>query len=212
MRVQELNNDRYAEFLKYCKKHGKEHDDSYLPDKTFVADNDNPTYVLIDEKENMIGVISVIMIPNFREAGKVRFRILHSVSEDPMAYSLMLGAVHKHLVGMKTAYLFLPKEKVQTGELLIKLGFHISRYAYYMERCGKKSVQPEFPGNLQLCPIREGIDEDVWCRVLNECFAHLAGFTPWTPDRVSKVLKDEELILNAHVFDMQKYEKICRKH
>lgn len=194
MKVQELSSEKFSEFLKYCEKYGSEHDESYLPDEKFVVNEDNPTYILLNDDEKIIGAVSVIMTPPFRAASKARFRIFHSVIDDIEVYKLLLDCIRNHIEGIKTSYLFLPKEKSKTGEIFIKLGFNISRYSYYMERCGKKPVKPSFPKDIQLSPIRDGVDEVVWCDIINECFANLAGHVQSTPDKVRDMLQDEEQV------------------
>jgi len=134
------------------------------------------------------------MTPSFRDESKARFRIFHSVIDDIEVYKLLLDSIRKHIEGIKIVYLFLPKEKSKTGEIFIELGFHISRYSYHMERCWEKPVKPDFPNNIQLRAIREGVDEVAWCDIINECFANLAGHIHSTPDKVRDVLKDEEMI------------------
>lgn len=194
MKVQELNSEKFSEFLRYCEKYGRDHDETYLPDKKFVANEDNPTYILLNDDEEIVGAVSVVMTPPFRDASKARFRIFHSVIDNIEVYKLLLDSIHKHIEGIKIVYLFLPKEKAKTGEIFIKLGFHISRYSYYMERCGEKPVNPIFPKEVQLRTIREGVDEVAWCDIINECFANLAGHVNCTPCKVGDMLKDEEMI------------------
>jgi len=63
-----------------------------------------------------------------------------------------------------------------------------------MERLNKEPVKPNFPKDIQLRPLREGVDEDVWCDIINECFANLAGHVHCTQDRVVEMLRDDELI------------------
>lgn len=194
MIVQKLSHEKLSEFLEYCEKYGREHDESYLPDEKFVINEDNPTYILLNHDEKIVGAVSLIMTPPFRITGKARFRIFHSIADDIEAYKLLLDAIRNHIKDIKTVYLFLPKEKSNTGETFIKLGFHITRYSYYMERLDKEPEKPNFPKGIQLSPIREGVDEVVWCDIINECFANLAGHVHCTPDMVREMLKDEELI------------------
>lgn len=194
MKVQELSNEELSEFLEYCGKYGREHDESYLPDDKFVINEDNPTYILLNHDEKIVGAVSLIMTPPFRVTSKARFRIFHSIADDIEAYKLLLDAIRNHVKGIETVYLFLPKEKSNTGEVFVKLGFHITRYSYYMERRDKELVEPNFPKDIQLRPFREGVDEEVWCDIINECFANLAGHVHCTQDKVIEMLKDEELI------------------
>lgn len=194
MKVQKLSHERLSEFLEYCEKYGREHDESYLPDEKFVVNEDNPTYILLNHDEKIVGAVSLIMTPPFRITGKARFRIFHSIADDIEAYKLLLNAVRNHVKGIETVYLFLPKEKSKTGEIFIKLGFRITRYSYYMERCDKESVKSNFPKGIELRPVREGVDEIVWCDIINECFANLAGHVHCTQDKVIEMLSDEELI------------------
>lgn len=194
MKVQKLSHEKLSEFLEYCGKYGREHDESCLPDEKFVINEDNPTYILLNHDEKIVGAVSLIMTPPFRATSKARFRIFHSIADDIEAYKLLLDSVRNHVKGIETVYLFLPKEKSKTGEIFIKLGFHITRYSYYMERCDKESVKSNFPKGIELRPVREGVDEVVWCDIINECFANLAGHVHCTQDKVIEMLRDDELI------------------
>jgi mycothiol synthase len=63
MRVEPLGHERLADFVKYCLKHRKEVDESFLYDEdlhAFRPGKDNPTYVLVDVQGELIGVASLI--------------------------------------------------------------------------------------------------------------------------------------------------------
>ena len=119
------------EFIEYCKAHRREHDESHLDNDAlseFIPDKDNPTYLLRGDGGELLGVASLMLGGAFRKNKKGRFRILHARSLSFDAYSALLNAAIGDLLGIETAYLFLPEEKADAGDILIRLGFFIERY------------------------------------------------------------------------------------
>ena len=64
MRVEPLNRERSADFVRYCLKHRNEVDESFLYDEdlnSFRPDEENPTYILLDAQGELVGVASLII-------------------------------------------------------------------------------------------------------------------------------------------------------
>lgn len=208
MKVQFLTNDKYNEFKDYCNKYGVEHDDSYLPIKNFVADENNPTYILIDDSDKIVGTASLILTPGFRSAKKARFRIFHSILNEAEAYKIMLDEIIKHTNRIDFLYMFIPEEGATTAKILNKLNFKISRYSFYMERNLKEYIKPDFPEGFELRTFRKGLDETAWCNIINECFAALAGHTDSTPETIAQMYQDEEYIEGGMMMLWNKEEPV----
>lgn len=191
MRIEKLKNEMLVEFINYCKKYGPEHDDSFLFDEeldNFEPNEDNPTYVILNERSNIIGAVSLMINPYYKRGRKGRFRILHSIEPKRESYYFMLKAVHPHLDDIDRVYLFIPEEKEKVQGILKSIGFTIERYSYVMTREDIDIPEYTFPDGFELRTFQFGRDEEDWCSVRNEGFANLAGCeTPMTPEMVSKM-------------------------
>lgn len=94
-----------AEFLDYCRQHGAEHDESYLPPgEPYRERAGEPGYLLLDG-DRVAGAVSLFRGPRFRG----RFRIFHSVLCTLEAYTLMWEAIYTHTSDLERVYLFLPE-------------------------------------------------------------------------------------------------------
>lgn len=187
---------------------GVEHDDSDLPIKDFTADENNPTYILLDDLDKIVGVASLMLTTEFRSAKKARFRVFHSILNETEAYKIMLDEIIKHTNGIDFLYMFIPEERETTAKILNKLDFKISRYSFYMERNLKEYIKPDFPEGFELRTFRKGIDETAWCNIINECFAALAGHTDSTPETIAQMDQDEEYIEGGMMMLWKKEEPV----
>jgi mycothiol synthase len=78
MRVVSLEKERVSDFVGYCKKHRSEVDDSYLYDfelREFVADDENPTYLALNEQDKIVRTASLVMDDYHKRGKRARFRI-----------------------------------------------------------------------------------------------------------------------------------------
>ncbi len=200
MRIEELKSDRMIEFIDYCKSHRSEVDDSFLYDadlKAFKVDEENPTYILLNDKNEIIGVISLIIDSYHKKGNKGRFRIFHSTTANTEAYEMLFKAILKHTDDIKNLNLFINEEKTEVTDIVEGLGFKIERYAHLLIRDDIEIAEDSFPEGYELRTFQFGKDEEAWCEVRNAGFAKLAGSeTPKTPQWVSK-LKDDENILEG---------------
>lgn len=197
MRVQYLSNEKLKEFLEYCKKYGREHDESFLPNNEFHADENNPTYILINDNEEIVGTISLMINSKYRRAGKGRIRIFHTIIDELEAYQLLLNSILKHTYEINMFYMFIPEHKIKTGQILEESGFRILRYSFYMERNCKEYVASDFSNGFELKTFRKEKDEKIWCDIINQCFSHLQGHVDITPQDVVKIFKEEDYIENG---------------
>jgi mycothiol synthase len=81
MKIQQLTTETMVLFINYCKKYRDELSDEYIEDvhlDKFYPDEENPTYVLLDDKSDIVGVVSLIIDSYHREGKTGRFRIFHS--------------------------------------------------------------------------------------------------------------------------------------
>lgn len=184
------------EFISYCKAHRREHDESYLDNDSldeFVPDADNPTYLLRSDGGDLIGIASLMVGRTFRKNKKGRFRILHAQSPSFDTYSALLEALFRELDGVETVYLFLPEERADVGDILIRLGFTIQRYAWVLSRGSETPVPaPVFPQGYRVERLNAGIDEQRWCDISNSAFSGFAWHTELLPESVKSSVESHE--------------------
>jgi mycothiol synthase len=197
MRIEYLQKEMLPAFIKYCQKHLTEHDESFiqLEDlRDFVPDEDNPTYILLNDSGIITGAASLMLEPRLRTLHKGRFRIFHTMIPSVETYGMMLDALMKHTEGIDLVYLFIPEEKIDMSHILTNLGFGIERFSWHLRKEGDAIAAPVFPDGMSLRPLRPNQDEAVWCDIVNASFAHLAGHTKSTPDRIKKEMTSETVL------------------
>jgi mycothiol synthase len=198
MTIEALKNERISDFIKYCKKHRMELDDSFLYDEDlqdFEPNDENPTYIVTDRQGELVGAIS-IMIDDYNKRGrKTRIRIFHSEIENLECYSMMMQAVLKHTEGLDKAFLFVPVVNKKLVELIEGLEFTVERYSFILVREDVEVPASGLPEDYTIRSFRSGSDEEIWCEVRNAGFAKLQGSeTPITPDMVRKMMAEEDYI------------------
>ena len=207
MRVEPLNRERSADFVRYCLKHRNEVDESFLYDEdlnSFRPDEENPTYILLDAQGELVGVASLIIDEYRRRARAGRFRILHSEVADPKANQALLQAILKHTEGLDRIFVFVPLANVSQTEMVQGLGFSVERYAFALVRGDLDVPDAVFPEGYEVRRFVPGRDEEAWCEVRNTAFATLRGSeTPMTPAMVAEMASREsslhgEMLLLFH--------------
>ncbi|MCK4257368.1 MAG: GNAT family N-acetyltransferase [Halanaerobiales bacterium] len=201
-----LESDKIIEFVEYCEKFGPEHDESYIPNNQFVTESSNPTYLLLDDSDEVIGAVSLIKEPAFLEDRKGRLRILHSIKPSIKAYKLMVDAILEHADGIDNIYMFLPEDKRSVGEIVENLGFKISRYSYILKRSMVEVSSPNFPEGFHVKLFEVGKDEVTWASIINESFARIAGHVHMTPEHVLKLREEDEYLEDGMMLLMHQHE------
>lgn len=198
MRIDTLKNERIKDFIDYCKSHRSEVDDSFLYDadlKDFKPNDENPTYILLDDKSEIIGAVSLIIDSYHKRGNRGRFRIFHSAIINIEAYGLLFKAILNHTDNISNLNLLINEEKTKVTDIIERLGFRIERYAHLLIRDDIEITEASFPHGYEFRTFQFGKDEDAWCEVRNAGFAKLAGSeTPKTPEWVSKFKDDENLL------------------
>ncbi len=191
MRVEPLTQSRIPDFLAYCARYGPEHDESYLPGDGFAVDPENPTFLMLDDGETLVGVASLMLDEAYRAAKKGRFRILHALVPSAQGYEALLAAILPSARPVDEVYLFIAENRQPTvGGILEGLGFGIERYSWYLKRRTVGMPEAAFPPGFSLRPVRRGIDEAAWAGVVNAAFADLKGHLESTAERV-RAMYDE---------------------
>jgi len=195
MRVEALRNERLDEFITYCKMHRREVDDSYLYDedlKEFQPNEENPTYIILDDHDKVIAAASLIMDDYNRRGKKARFRILHSEIADADYYDMLLKPLFKHTDGLNKLNIFVPLIDEATMKHMESIGFEGERYSFLLVRENQDVPEWSLPDGYEIKPFRPGLDEGIWCVVRNASFAKLQGSeTPATPEMIVKMVSAE---------------------
>ncbi|WDV44767.1 GNAT family N-acetyltransferase [Clostridiaceae bacterium M8S5] len=197
MEVIYLQENRAQEFARYCQKYGRDHDESFLPDSKFKPNKDNPTYVLLDDNDKIVGAASLIMDEKYRAKEKARFSIFHTILNDKHYYKLMLDSILEHVEGINYIYLFVPENKNVSRDILTSIGFNIERFSYYMERGNINVERTALEDSYELKSLRKGQDEKTWCDIYNECFKESQGHVDISIDSINKMLSEAEHIENG---------------
>ncbi|MDN3956811.1 GNAT family N-acetyltransferase [Sporolactobacillus laevolacticus] len=205
MGIEKLKKERVKDFLNYCTKHRAELDDSYLYGEEFEKfepNDENPTYILIDDAEKIIGAASLVIDDYYRSGKKARFRIFHTETGNASDYKELLQAVSKHAEGMDSVFVFIPLTNKALLNMVESLDFKLWRYSFLMVKENISEYPIELPENYSIRPLIPGKDEAVWCEIRNEGFAKLPGSeTPMTEEIIrdrmtgSDYLEDGALIL-----------------
>jgi mycothiol synthase len=198
MKVIALEEARVQDFAAYCKKHRSEVDDSYLYDfelRDFQVDDENPTYILINEKADIVGAASLVMDDYHKRGKRARFRIFHSEVEDIQCYQQLLKDLLNHTKNLEKVFLFIPVVNKKLIETIQGLKFTLERYAFLLVREDLEVPSFSLPEGYELRPFQRGKDEENWALVRNAAFSALKGSeTPITIEGVTKLLHDDDYL------------------
>lgn len=197
MKLAALKSDRVEEFIAFCKKHKNEVDESFLYDdelQGFQPHEENPTYVVLDESDQIAAAASLI-IDNYHRRGKrARFRIFFSEYEDAAVYKMLLEAVRKDTAGLQKLFVFVPLINKTHMSLMEEVQFEVERYTYLLIREDIRVSPFQLPDGYTMRPFQAG-DEEAWLTVRNAAFADLKGNeTPATPDMVTKMMQKKDYL------------------
>lgn len=195
MKVEVLRKEKTEDFKEYCRKHKLEVDNTFLHEdedfKDFEPNEENPTYIIINQQEQIIATASLIIDDYYRSGKKGRFRIFHSEIEDVNCYNMLLQAILTHTEGLDKIFVFIPIANEKLIEFIEGLDFNVERYSYLLLREDPEVPEPNFPEDYEVRSFRLGSDEETWCEVRNASFAKLKGSeTPHTPEMIVKMMSD----------------------
>jgi mycothiol synthase len=199
MRLERVIEPGDARLIRYCAEHGAEHDSSYLPGRDFTISPETPAFLLWDHG-TVVGAVVLMRTARYLSAGRGRFSILHSVRGTQEAYAELLAAIRPHCSDLRSVYLFVPEQKQDTAAILARLGFHIERYSFVLERGGAVAAEVRFPDGVAVHHLdpsdRVGLSD--FARCLNEAFRELAGHTDSSADDI-RAWFDEEGYLEGGI-------------
>jgi mycothiol synthase len=198
MKVVALGKARVHDFAAYCKKHREEVDDSYLYDfelRDFPIDDENPTYVLLNQQDDIVGAASLVLDDYHKRGNRARFRIFHSEVEDIQCYQQLLNELLNHTKDLEKIFLFIPVINKKLIEMIESLKFSLERYAFLLVREDLEAPSVKLPEGYEIKTFQQEQDEENWAVVRNAAFSTLKGSeTPITIEGVTKLLHDEDYL------------------
>lgn len=185
MIAEKLTESMIPAFKEYFKKYAHQQDESFPPLDDFTINEDEPVYVLF-ESGNITGAAALMIYPEYREVKTARFRIFHSNDKLKSSYNLLLNKILEHTQGLTSIYCFIEDKYSNITAIWESLGFESRRFAWVLERETSFFVKPEFPADYEFIVIRDGIDEENWCSIINEAFGKSLGHVRMTPAKIEQ--------------------------
>ncbi|MFO7881330.1 MAG: GNAT family N-acetyltransferase [Kosmotogaceae bacterium] len=194
-----VSNYNLRDFILYCQKYGKEHDDSFIPGENFIPDDDHPSFLLKNSSDEIIGAVSLLLEEPFRKAKKGRFTIFHCIEETIDNYRKLLNVVLPYAAELEKLYLFVPKKKC-IEEILKEIGFAFERQSYLMKRESDNVPSIKLPAEYFFKAFDLNKDAEIYCDIINKSFSNMAGHIDIDPLNLRKLLKKTEIPDNGIQF------------
>lgn len=164
-------------FLSYCRAHGDEHDESYVPDEGWAFGDEALSFAASASNGTVVGVAAALLGPSYRAARRARIAVLHALDE--AAYAPLTDALFDALrPAADEVYLFIPADLKATRAAFERLGFRYERTAYLMAAAtGAETAAQAAPPGYRLKPVdpRDGSAVAAFVAVRNRNFAELKG-------------------------------------
>lgn len=212
MRIEVLKTARIKDFVKYCKNHRAEVDDSFLYEhelNKFVPDVENPTYILTNQNGEIKAAASLIINDYNRRGKRARFRIFHSEINDITYYDLLMQALLKHTEGLERIFIFIPFANRSLKDIMERLNFSVERHTFLLVREEQDIPEYSVPGDYLIRSFRRGEDEENWCKVRNAGFATLQGSeTPATPKMIEEMTSSDDYLEGGMKFLFHKEKPV----
>ncbi len=187
-RIVPVTGDNAAAFVAYCRAHGAEHDESFLPQADFVPTVEYPGYLMFSGEgdDAITGAACLLRTPGYVQVGIARFMILHALQPSRAAYAALLDALRPHLAGLDYAFGFIPEDLAAVRGIWEDLGLRVERYAYVLEHPGGPVQDVELPEGYGLQYVHESDQEALatFCDLLNISFAGQPQRADATPERL----------------------------
>ena len=195
MRTVHVSSENVVEFTCYCRRYGGEHDESFLPSDSFAPTDDYPAYLLCNGSD-VLGAVGLMRTRPYRDKGKARLVIFHTVEQSSDAYAALLEAIRPHTSDLSYVYGFLPEAKAEARRCWEALGFTVERYVYLLIYLSREAPQVAVPEGYSLAPLEQddqvGIRE--LCDLWNRNYEHQLGFVGATPDYIRAAFDEDEYV------------------
>lgn len=187
-RIIPVDHSNAAAFVDYCRAHGAEHDESFLPQADFVPTAEYPACLMLagESGDTIAGAASLLRTPGYVNMGIARFMILHALEPSRAAYAALLDALRPHLADLDYAFGFIPEDRTAVRAIWEGLGLRVERYAYVLEHPGTPVPDVRLPEGYGLQYVHESDQEALatFCDLLNISFAGHPQRTDATPERL----------------------------
>lgn len=194
-KVTPVSMENVAEYVRYCGRYGAEHDDSFLPDDTFVPTDEYPAYLLL-ASDDAVGAVGLMCTQRSRELGHARLTILHAVEQSPAAYAPLLAAIRQHTHDLQSVYGFLPEAKAGARRSWEALGFVVERYVYWMAYLSHQVSPMPVPEGYSLTALTPADEAGIreLCDLWNRNYGGQLGFVGATPETIRTSFDGEDHI------------------
>lgn len=189
--IKKVSNHNLKEFILYCQKYGKEHDDSFIPGENFVIDDYHPSFLLKNSDDEIVGAVSLILEEHFRKAKKGRFAIFHYTENIADNYRKLLNEILAYASDLDKLYLFVP-EKENIEKILKEIGFVFERQSYMMKRELGDNASIKLLDEYTFRTFDFDKDAEIYCDIVNKSFSSMAGHIDIVPSNLIKLLRETE--------------------
>lgn len=189
MKVEQVTKQTKQDFITFCIKHRNKIDDSYISDRELELFTPliEPAYIIRNDKNDVIGAVSLMLTEDYKHTKKARFRIFYSVLSNQFIYQQLLNSINHHLEKGDYTYAFTNETAYEQKSSLQEIGFQVERYVYVLERDDLEITPAQFSEEYMVKTFEEGKDEPFYCLVRNEGFKQLIGYTPLTTETVKEM-------------------------
>jgi mycothiol synthase len=186
MKISPVTRHNAAEYIRYCRRYGAEHDESYLPDDAFVPTEEFPAY-LLSVGNVAAGAAGLMRTRPYREKRKARLTIFHTVDPSPAAYAALLAAIRRHTGGLDGIYGFLPEARMEVRRCWEALGFAVERQVYQLAYLSREVPPARIPGGFRLTALAKNDDAQIreLCDVWNRNYGRQPGFIGATTEYIA---------------------------
>lgn len=191
MKTVKLTEDKINAFREYYNKYSPEQDESFPVLTDYKVSADEPVYLLTDDAGNIHGAAALLLRKEYLEIKESRFRIFHCIEKNTEHYRILLDEIQKHTGGLNSIYGFLQDKYTDSMKVWEELGFQKRRFAWILGRNSAGGPVPAFPDGFELRVMRDGIDENAWCDIINESFAEMLGHTHLYPEKIEQWKKED---------------------
>ncbi|MBN2086684.1 MAG: GNAT family N-acetyltransferase [Anaerolineales bacterium] len=186
MKISPVSRKNAAQYIRYCRLYGAEHDDSFLPDEAFIPTDEYPAY-LASEGEHALGAVGLMRTLQYRRKGTARLTVYHAADKSPETYASLLNAIRPHAAGLDYVHGFLPEARTEARRCWEALGFTADRHIYSLAYRAHEFPDARIPEGYTLTTLARddaaGIRE--LCGLWNRNYGSQPGFIGASPEWIA---------------------------
>lgn len=172
-----INAHNQSLFLDYARLYRYDHDESDLYEESLLAfdSEKQPSFVLLDSQEAVVGAVSVRILPYLGDKKRARLAMFHVAIDELSCYKRLLEAALAAVCPVDHLFGFMPERKAVMADIMPALGFDIERFVWVLTRGDKPVGETMLPEGYHIENLEPQTDESHWCQVRNEAFSTLKG-------------------------------------